>query len=234
MSTAFVSVVIPCYNEVQTIAAVVRSVLAQPDVHEVIIFDDGSQDGTSSVLDDLSEKDNRVHIGRHDKNCGKGAAIRSALSMVTGSAVIIQDADFEYNPADYQLLLRPIIEGRAEVVFGSRFSDAGSPRTMSLRNYVGNKLITMLSNLCTNLRLTDIEVGLKAFRSDVLRAIELREDRFGFEPEVTAKIAKLRGVRICEVPVSYTGRTYSDGKKIGWHDGFIALWCIIKYNLIAS
>ena len=233
MSAAFVSVVIPCYNEVRTIATVVSSALAQHEVHEVIIIDDGSQDGTWGVLDSLSAEHESVHVCQHDRNCGKGAAIRSALSMVTGSVVIIQDADLEYDPENYGILLRPIIEGRAEVVFGSRFLDAGN-RTMYLRHYVGNKLITALSNLCTNLSLTDIEVGLKAFRSDVLRVIELREDRFGFEPEVTAKVAKLPSVRICEVPISYAGRSYSDGKKIGWRDGFSALWCIIKYNFLSS
>jgi glycosyltransferase involved in cell wall biosynthesis len=234
MSAAFVSVVIPCYNEVRTIATVVSSALAQHEVHEVIIIDDGSQDGTRGVLDNLSAVHEKVYVGRHDRNCGKGAAIRSALSMVTGSVVIIQDADLEYDPKNYGILLRPIIEGRAEVVFGSRFLDAGRPSTMSLRHYAGNRLVTMLSNLCTNLRLTDIEVGLKAFKSDVLRAIELREDRFGFEPEVTAKLTKLRGARICEVPISYTGRSHSAGKKIGWRDGFVALWCIIKYNFLSS
>jgi glycosyltransferase involved in cell wall biosynthesis len=230
----FVSVVIPCYDESSTIASVVRSVLRQREVQEVIVVDDGSKDDTWNLLEQLAAQDVRIQIVRHDKNCGKGSALRSGFAKVIASVIVVQDADLEYDPSEYALLLKPIVEGKADVVFGTRFRGAGAHRVLYFWHYVGNRVITMISNMCTNLNLSDIEVGLKVFNTEVIRQITLREDRFGFEPEITAKIAKLNGVRLYEVPISYYGRTYQEGKKVGWRDGMSALWCIVKYNFITK
>jgi glycosyltransferase involved in cell wall biosynthesis len=227
-----VSVVIPSYNEAATVGAVVRLALGQSEVQEVIVVDDGSEDATWEALQLLIMEDRRVQGVRHSKNLGKGAALRTGFQKATAPIVIVQDADREYNPAEYPILLQPILDGKADVVFGSRFLGGGPHRVLYYWHSLGNKIITTVSNMCTNLNLTDIEVGFKAFRREILEKIKLRENRFGFEPEFTAKIARLNGVRIYEVPISYHGRTYAEGKKIGWRDGIAALWHIINYNFI--
>ena len=228
-----VSVVIPCYNEKSTIEKVVTAVRAAslPDV-EIIVVDDASTDGTVEVLQQsiapLVDK-----IIYHPVNRGKGAALRSGFAAATGDAVIVQDADLEYSPTEYPLMLGPIEAGKADVVFGSRFTGGRPHRVVYFWHMVGNKLLTLFSNICSNLNLTDMETGFKAFRRSVLSDVELCENRFGFEPEITAKVAKAR-YRIYEVGISYFGRTYEEGKKITWKDGVRALYVIIKYNLFAG
>jgi glycosyltransferase involved in cell wall biosynthesis len=226
--------VIPCYNEVATIVPVVKSSLAQPETQEVIVVDDGSHDGTWQALQSAFLEDSRVTVVRHSQNRGKGAALRTAFERATAPIVLVQDADFEYDPTEYSILVAPILAGKADVVFGSRFMGAGSHRVLYYWHFIGNKIITTFSNICTNLNLTDIEVGYKVFLREAIQKLRLREDRFGFEIEITAKVARLKGVRIYEVPISYHGRTYAEGKKIGWRDGVAALWYIIKYNLYQS
>jgi glycosyltransferase involved in cell wall biosynthesis len=226
------SVVIPAYNEAGTIGQVIQSTLAQAEVQEVIVVDDGSRDGTWEILQQLTVKDSRLQIVRHCMNRGKGAALRTGFAITAAPVIIIQDADLEYNPQEYSILLEPILQGRADVVFGSRFIGGGAHRVLYYWHYVGNSLITTLSNICTNLNLTDVEVGYKAFRREILQKIKLREDRFGFEPEFTSKVSRLDGIRIYEVPISYSGRTYAEGKKVGWRDGVAAVWHIIKYNTL--
>jgi glycosyltransferase involved in cell wall biosynthesis len=226
-----VSIVIPCYNEASTIETLIEAVLASPvPDKEVIVVDDASTDGTRDILREKIEP--RIdRVVYHDRNRGKGAALRTGFAAAGGDVVLIQDADLEYDPRDYPKLLAPILEGRADVVFGSRFIGGGSHRVIFFWHAVGNRLLTLLSNMLTDLNLTDMEVCYKVFRREVLQRISIEEDRFGFEPEITAKIAKL-GCRIYEVGVSYAGRTYAEGKKIGWRDGFRAVWCIVKYNLL--
>jgi glycosyltransferase involved in cell wall biosynthesis len=224
------SVVIPVYNEVDTIEAVVDAVSASGmDGLEIVIVDDASTDGTREVLRDKVEP--RVaRVLYHERNRGKGAALRTGFAAATGDMVLVQDADLEYDPRGYAKLVEPILEGKADVVFGSRFAGGESHRVLYFWHYLGNRFLTLLSNMFTNLNLTDMEVGYKVFRREVLQRIQIEEDRFGFEPEITAKVARL-GCRIFEVGISYAGRTYSEGKKIGWRDGVRAIWCILKYNL---
>lgn len=224
-------VVMPVYNEVATVGKVISQVLAQRPVQELVIVDDGSSDGTWEVIQQAAKNDGRVVTVHHARNMGKGAAIRTGLEKVTAPIVLIQDADLEYDPSEYYVLLRPILAGKADVVFGSRFmASAGGHRVLYFWHSLGNKVLTTLSNMMTNLNLTDMETCYKVFRRDVIRRIRIREERFGFEPEITAKIAKLK-VRIYEVPISYSGRTYAEGKKIKWRDGLHALWCIFRYNM---
>jgi len=224
------SIVIPCYNEVATLEKVIDAVLKSPvGSKEVIIVDDGSTDGTSDLIrNKLEQRVARVIF--HEKNQGKGAALRSGFAVATGDVVLVQDADLEYDPRDYDSLLAPIAAGKADVVYGSRFSGGEAHRVLFFWHYIVNRGLTLLSNILTNLNLTDMEIGYKAFRREVLQQITIEENRFGFEPEITAKVARLR-YRIYEVGVSYSGRTYSEGKKIGWRDGVHAVWCILKYNL---
>jgi glycosyltransferase involved in cell wall biosynthesis len=231
MNKLSLSVVMPVYNEVQTIEKIVDAVLASPVGElELILVDDGSSDGTRDVLRDKIEP-KVARVLYHDRNQGKGAALRTGFAAATGDVVLIQDADLEYDPRDYPRLLEPIAEGHADVVYGSRFVGSGPHRVLYFWHYVVNRGLTMLSNMFTNLNLTDMEVCYKVFRREILRQIEIEENRFGFEPEITAKVARLH-CRIYEVGISYAGRTYDEGKKIGVPDGFRALWCILKYNLL--
>lgn len=220
------SVVIPVYNEAETILQILKKVEEASFDKEIVVVDDASTDKTRQLLEKFGEG---IKVLFHETNQGKGAAIRTALSHVTGDIVIIQDADLEYDPSEYPQLIAPILEGKADVVYGSRF--LGRPhRVLLFWHSVGNKILTTLSNMLTNLNLTDMETGYKVFRAEVLRRIKIESKRFGFEPEITAKIAKL-GCRIYEVPISYWGRDYSEGKKINWRDGIAAIYWIIWYNL---
>jgi len=224
------SIVIPCYNEAKTIRTIVERVRSSPyPDKEIIIVDDCSRDGTRDLLrtqiEPLVDK-----IIYHEVNQGKGAALRTGFAAATGDAVIVQDADLEYDPGEYPKLMRPILDGKADVVFGSRFMGGEAHRVHFFWHMVGNKFLTLLSNMFTNLNLTDMETCYKVFRRDVLQKIQIEENRFGFEPEITAKVSKLNVV-IFEIGISYYGRSYAEGKKIGWRDGFRALWAILKYNL---
>jgi glycosyltransferase involved in cell wall biosynthesis len=225
-----VSIIIPCYNEKTTIEKIVEAVHDTPvERREIIVVDDCSQDGTQAVLKEkLSQKVDRIIY--HPVNRGKGAALRSGLAAATGDIILVQDADLEYSPEDYPALLEPLIRGKADAVFGSRFVGGRPHRVLFFWHMVGNKFLTLLSNMLTNLNLTDVETGYKAFKASLIKSIEIEEDRFGVEPEIVAKLARI-GCRIYEVGISYSGRTYQEGKKINWKDGVRAVYAILKYNL---
>ncbi len=223
-------VVVPVYNEGPTIASMIKTVLAQPLVQEVVIVNDASSDNTWEALQPVAKSDARVKLFQHQVNQGKGAALRTGFSHATAPIVLVQDADLEYDPTEYPILCWPILTGKADVVFGSRFIGSTAHRVLYYWHSLGNKFLTTLSNMATNLNLTDMETGYKVFKREIIQQIKIEENRFGFEPEIVAKLSRLKDVRIYEVPISYYGRTYAEGKKIGWRDGFSALRCIFKYN----
>jgi glycosyltransferase involved in cell wall biosynthesis len=225
------SVVMPCYNELETIEECLTNVLVSPWVLEVIVVDDGSKDGTRDVLAKMDDERVKVHL--QPRNEGKGSALRKGFSLAHGDFVIVQDADLEYDPRDYERILIPLITGQADVVFGSRFKGSDAHRVLYFWHSVGNKLLTISSNMLTNLNLSDMETCYKCFRREVIQSIDLKENRFGIEPEITAKVAA-GGWRVYEVGISYAGRTYDEGKKIGWKDGVRAFYCIIKYSIVAK
>jgi glycosyltransferase involved in cell wall biosynthesis len=225
------SVVMPVFNEAATVTDVIQTVLAQRPVQQFVIVDDASTDGTWEKLQPLAQNEPRIKLVRHEVNQGKGAALRTGFAHATASIVIIQDADLEYDPLEYHRLLVPILSGKADVVFGSRFTGSDAHRVLYYWHSVGNKMLTTLSNMATGVNLTDMETCYKIFRREIIQKIKIEENRFGFEPEITAKVARLK-VRIFEVAISYYGRTYAEGKKIGWRDGIHALWCIFRYNFL--
>jgi glycosyltransferase involved in cell wall biosynthesis len=229
------SVVVPCYNEEATVAALIDRVLASPWTSEVVVVDDGSTDGSRKVLDDLvgTAGYERVRVFHQGRNQGKGAALRRGFSEATAPFVIVQDADLEYDPAEYGSLVKPLLDDQADVVYGSRFHSSHPHRVLYFWHYLGNKFLTTLSNMFTNLNLTDMETCYKVFRREVIQSIEIEEDRFGFEPEVTAKVARAQW-RVFELGIGYAGRTYDDGKKIGWRDGVRAVVCIVKYSAVGE
>jgi len=224
------SVVIPVYNERTTLEPVIERILAQPLQMELICVDDGSTDGSAQAIEELAARHAQVRLYRQPRNMGKGAALRRGIAEATGDFVVIQDADMEYDPADYRHLLEPLLGGKADVVYGSRFLGSGPHRVLYFWHSVGNRLLTLVSNCLTNINLTDMETCYKMFRREVIQSIPIEENRFGFEPEITVKVAR-RKLRIYEVGISYWGRTYEEGKKIGWKDGVRAMYCLIKYSL---
>jgi glycosyltransferase involved in cell wall biosynthesis len=233
LTSPCLAVVVPVYNEAATITGVIKTVLAQPLVQELIVVDDASTDDTWTALQPLAKSDARVRLLRHEANQGKGAALRTGFAQVTAPLALVQDADLEYDPTEYPLLVNPILTGKADVVFGSRFMGSSAHRVLYFWHSLGNKILTTFSNMATNLNLTDMEAGFKAFRRETIQQIKIEENRFGFEPEIVAKVSRLK-VRIYEVAISYYGRTYAEGKKVGWRDGVSALRCIVKYNFFPN
>ncbi len=226
------SIIVPCYNEIETIEELLASVQSSPiDAKEIIVVDDGSTDGTRELLKELDYQN--LEIIFHDKNMGKGAALATGIKKAKGQITIIQDADLEYDPKEYPLIIRPIQEGKADVVYGSRFQGGAPHRVVYFWHRMGNGFLTLLSNMMTDLNLTDMETCYKAFKTEIIQSILIEELRFGFEPEITAKLSKIKDIRFYEVGISYYGRTYEQGKKITWKDGFRAIYCILKYNIIS-
>lgn len=233
------SIIIPAYNEERTITKILERVLAvniDGIDKELVIVNDCSKDKTKDVLENFiaQNQNHNIKLFSHPVNQGKGAALHTGIKEATGDYIIIQDADLEYDPREYKDLLRPILEGNADVVYGSRFMGGNPHRILFFWHSIGNKFLTFVSNMFTNLNLTDMETCYKLFRADIIKGLKLKEKRFGFEPEVTAKVSRVPDVRIYEVGISYYGRTYAEGKKINWKDGFRALWCILKYNLLSK
>jgi len=233
------SILIACYNEEKTIVPLLDKILSVQLIEntgkEIIIVDDASTDQTCILITDYIQRNSHFPITLHkqEKNCGKGSCIRIAISKANGSIVVVQDADLEYNPEDYNRLLKPILDGHADIVYGSRFMGSEPHRVLFYFHTIGNKLLTFLSNLFTQINLTDMETGYKMFKATIFQKITLRENRFGFEPEVTAKISRIKDIRIYEVGISYYGRTFEEGKKINWKDGVHAIYCILKYNIFS-
>jgi glycosyltransferase involved in cell wall biosynthesis len=235
MKSRVISIVVPCYNESKTLETIITRVLVA-DVsgleREIVIVDDGSQDDSVNIAKALAERHPNIRVLEHQTNQGKGAALRTGFEAATGEIILVQDADLEYSPSDYPRLLAPILDDRADVVYGSRFRSGSEMRVLFFWHNVGNSLLTLFSNMMTNLNLTDMETCYKVFRREVIQAVTIQENRFGFEVEITAKIARLPvRPRIYEVGISYSGRTYSEGKKITWKDGIRAVWCIFRYNI---
>ena len=237
MTLKKLSIIIPCYNEGKLITAVLEKVLQTSLDYglekQIIVVNDGSTDNSANAIDQFCQQNSSVIAIHQRKNAGKGAAIRSALAKTDGDIIVIQDSDFEYDPNDYNKMIQPIYDGHADVVYGSRFIGAGPHRVLFFLHTIGNKFLTFLSNLFTGLNLTDMETGYKMFKADILKQVKLRENRFGFEPEVTAKVSNIKYIRFYEVGIAYYGRTYNDGKKIKWPDGLYAIWFIFKYNIFS-
>jgi glycosyltransferase involved in cell wall biosynthesis len=227
------SIVVPAYNEVATLSAIVARLLAVPEAGEIVIVDDCSTDGTRAIADRMAAESPRIKVAHHPVNKGKTEALKTGFALTTGQIVIVQDADLEYDPAEIADVIAPIVEGQADVVYGSRFLVRKASRVLYFYHYIANKGLTFLSNLCTNVNMTDVETCYKAFRGEIIRNMTITSSGFGFEIEVTAKVAKL-GVAIYEVPISYHGRTYEQGKKIGMKDGIAALWYIFRFNFLCS
>jgi glycosyltransferase involved in cell wall biosynthesis len=229
-----ISIIIPCYNEVKTLNLIIEKIINKKNLDkEIIIVDDFSDDGSRDIIkNELSEKVTKILY--NDKNYGKGYSVRKGISVSTGDIVLIQDADLEYSPDDYEKLLKPILDGHADVVYGSRFKSSEITRVLYFWHTLGNKFLTLFSNMLTNFNLTDMENCYKVFKSDIIKKIDLKENRFGFEPEVTAKISKLDSIKLFEVSTKYYGRKYSEGKKITWKDGIAAIYFILKYNLFVK